>query len=122
LNDNKDDVKEYFTDAMIIESIPNKESSHKVMHFLENKYSKLKRQGSLHKLPKMDDRIVRIGRSRDMDLRLPYKTGSSFHWSIRIMNGGQKYYLKDESSTNGTFAELKWEIKITTKDIEIENK
>lgn len=56
-----------------------------------------------------------------MDLRLPYKTGSAFHCSLFLENGGlkltmklggKKIYIKDESSLNGTFVEFKGLMKV----------
>ena len=60
LKDNRDEVKEHFYNALILESIPSYDLSHKVMHFIENKRAKLNRFGISHKLPKIEDFTIRI--------------------------------------------------------------
>lgn len=60
LNDNRDEIKEHYHNALVLESIPNHESNHKVMHFIENQYAKMKRDKTLHKLVKTDDIVIRI--------------------------------------------------------------
>lgn len=58
-------------------------------------------QTSLVHLIEFDMPSVRVGRSADCDLRLPYSVVSAHHLTILCMDGAT-YQVRDEGSTNGT--------------------